>query len=103
MQLLVPFYRHILVAAARALAQLGSSERWTVLSVAVTSLLATALLFVSVYRKNATMAGLIEISYPIFIVLFTWVLFREVHLTWTSALGGLLIVAGAVIVILSSR
>ena len=30
--LLVPFYRHILVADARALAQLGSSERWTVLS-----------------------------------------------------------------------
>ena len=71
--------------------------------VAVTSLLATVLLFVSIDRKNATMAGLIEIWYPIFIVLFTWVLFREVHLTWTSALGGLLIVAGAVIVILSSR
>ena len=103
MQLLVPFYRHILVAAARALAQLGSSERWTVLSVAVTSLLARVLLFVSIDRKNATMAGLIEISYPIFIALFTWLLFREVHLTWTSALGGLLIVAGAVIVILSSR
>jgi drug/metabolite transporter (DMT)-like permease len=101
--LLVPFYRHVLVADARTLAQLGAGERWTVLSVAVTSLLATVLLFVSIDRKNATMAGLIEITYPLFIVLFAWLLFREVHLTWTAALGGLLIMAGAAIVIAGSR
>ena len=86
--LLVPFYRHVLVADARTLAGLSAGERWTVLSVAVTSLLATVLLFVSIDRKNATMAALIEITYAIFIVLFAWLLFREVHLTWTSALGG---------------
>ncbi len=101
--LLVPFYRHILVADARALAGFGAAERWTVLAVAGTSLLATALLFVSIDRKNATMAGIIESSYPLFIVLFTWLLFREVHLSWASAIGGLLIMAGALIVILSSR
>ena len=101
--LLVPFYRHVLFADARTLAQLGTGERWTVLSVAVTSLVATVLLFVSIERKNATLAGLIEITYPIFIVFFAWLLFREVHLTWTSALGGLLIMAGAGIVIAGSR
>ena len=101
--LLVPFYRHILVADARTLAQLGTGERWTVLSIAVSSLVATVLLFISIDRKNATLAGLIEITYPIFIVLFAWLLFREVHLTSTSALGGLLIMAGAAIVIAGSR
>jgi drug/metabolite transporter (DMT)-like permease len=101
--LLVPFYRHILVADARTLARLDAGERWTILSVAVTSLLATVLLFVSIDRKNATLAGLIEITYPLSIVFFTWLLFREVHLNWTSAFGGLLIMAGAVIVIVSSR
>ena len=65
--LLVPFYRHVLVADARTLAGLSAGERWTVLSVAVTSLLATVLLFVSIDRKNATMAALIEITYAIFI------------------------------------
>ena len=73
------------------------------MSVALSSLLATVLLFLSIDGKNATMAGLIEISYPIFIVLFTWLLFREMHLTWTSALGGLLIMAGAAVVIVGSR
>jgi drug/metabolite transporter (DMT)-like permease len=101
--LLVPFYGQVLLADARALAQLGAGERWTVLSVALSSLLATVLLFLSIDGKNATMAGLIEISYPIFIVLFTWLLFREMHLTWTSALGGLLIMAGAAVVIVGSR
>ncbi len=57
--LLVPFYRHVLVADARTLAQLGTGERWTVLSIAVSSLVATVLLFVSIERKNATLAGLI--------------------------------------------
>lgn len=101
--LLVPFFGQVLLADARTLAQLGAGERWTVLSVALSSLLATVLLFLSIDGKNATMAGLIEISYPIFIVLFTWLLFREMHLTWTSALGGLLIMAGAAVVIMGSR
>jgi drug/metabolite transporter (DMT)-like permease len=74
--LLLPFYRHPLVADARTLAQLDAGERWTVLSVAVTSLLATMLLFLSIDRNNATMAGPIKISYPLFIVFFTWLLFR---------------------------
>lgn len=101
--LLVPFFGQVLLADARTLAQLGAGERWTVLSVALSSLLATVLLFLSIDGKNATMAGLIEISYPIFIVLFTWLLFREMHLTWTSALGGLLIMVGAAVVIMGSR
>jgi drug/metabolite transporter (DMT)-like permease len=101
--LLLPFFGHVLLADARSLAQLGAGERWTVLAVSLSSLLATVLLFLSIDGKNATMAGLIEISYPIFIVLFTWLLFREMHLTWTSALGGLLIMAGAAVVIVGSR
>jgi drug/metabolite transporter (DMT)-like permease len=101
--LLVPCFRHVLVADARVLAQLGTGERWTVLSIAVSSLVATVLLFISIDRKNATLAGLIEITYPLVIIFFTWLLFREVNLNWTSAFGGLLIMAGAVIVIASSR
>jgi hypothetical protein len=63
--LLAPFYRHMLVADARTLVQLDAGERWTVLSVAVTSLLmATVLPFVSTNSKNATLGGLIEISSP---------------------------------------
>ena len=41
------------------------------------------------------MAGLIEISYPIFIVLFTWLLFRDAPLDLDLRPRGPLIMAGA--------
>lgn len=99
----VAFFPHVLAADARKLGQLEAGERWTILSLALTSLLATLLLFVSIEQKNATLAGLIEITYPLFVVLFSWLLFRQLHLNAGSVMGGILIVAGAVIVIISSR
>jgi drug/metabolite transporter (DMT)-like permease len=48
--------------------------------------------------KNATYANLIEISYPLFTVLFTYLFFRTVHLDWITALGGLMIISGALLI-----
>lgn len=48
----------------------------------------------SIMGKNATVAGLIEISYPIFIILFSYLLFKENHLTVATALGGALVFIG---------
>ncbi|MEZ5813507.1 MAG: EamA family transporter [Alphaproteobacteria bacterium] len=48
--------------------------------------------------KNATYANLIEISYPLFTVLFTYFFFRTVHLDWITALGGLMIISGALLI-----
>jgi uncharacterized membrane protein len=77
--------------------------RWTILALALTSLLATVPLFVSIEQKNATLAGLIEIAYPLFIVLFSWLLFRQLHLDAGSLVGGILIVTGAILVSVSGR
>jgi len=96
-------FPRMLVADVRQLARLDPGERWTILALALTSVLATVLLFVSIEQKNATLAGLIEISYPLFIVLFTWLLFRQLHLNAGSLAGGILIVIGAILVIVSSR
>ena len=52
----------------------------------------------SITSKNATLAGLIEISYPLFIALFAYLLFRESELNSGTALGGLLIFFGVAIV-----
>src|SRR5258708_5694310 len=38
----------------------------------------------SITHQNATLAGLIEISYPIFIILFTYLIFREAHLNMNT-------------------
>lgn len=48
----------------------------------------------AIQQKNATYAGLIEICYPIFTILFSYVIFNELQITYRSAIGGLLILAG---------
>ena len=52
----------------------------------------------AIQNKNATVIGLIEISYPLFIILFSWLLFRTYHLSWHLALGGVLVIAGISII-----
>jgi drug/metabolite transporter (DMT)-like permease len=54
----------------------------------------------SIQAKNATLAGLVELSYPIFTVLFSYILFKKWHLTPLSMAGGVLIMVGLVLVAL---
>ncbi len=49
--------------------------------------------------KNASHVNLIEITYPIFTVLFTFLLFKTVHLNWASAFGGIMVISGAILMI----
>lgn len=66
--------------------------------VCVAFVLATFLIMLSVSAKNATLATLIEVSYPLFIVIFSWVLFREFHLNAVTLAGGLLILGGVALI-----
>jgi drug/metabolite transporter (DMT)-like permease len=73
--------------------------QWVWLAVAVVATTAgNFLIFLAIAGKNATLASLIEITYPLFVALFAWVLFRDAQLTWPTALGALLILAGVVVI-----
>lgn len=48
----------------------------------------------SISTKNATLAGLIEISYPVFIALFAYILYRENSINTTTLVGASLIFIG---------
>ena len=76
----------------------GWPERLWLLAPAVTSLLGSVLLFAAIGSKNATLASLIEISYPAFVALFAWLLFKEVHLTPSALLGGALVMSGVILI-----
>ena len=52
------------------------------------------LILLSIGLKNPAVSSLIEITYPFFTVLFVWLLFGEMHLTWATGFGSLLIFAG---------
>ncbi|MEK6550303.1 MAG: EamA family transporter [Pseudomonadota bacterium] len=97
--LILPFvYRTVLhdVGVWRALEW---GERLLILSLALTSLLGAVLLFYSIAGKNATLAALLEITYPLFVALFAWLLFREVHINASVVLGALLVFAGTALII----
>jgi len=65
--------------------------------------LGNLLIVSSIKSSNATWAGLIEITYPLFIILFGWLLFREHHLTPGVIAGGGLIFAGVIVISLAQK
>ena len=92
-----------LAADWRALAVLPVGERWLIGLIAVTSLAGTVLLYLAVRGRNATLASLIEISYPAFVAVFAWLLFREWQLNAGVLFGAVLVVTGSVLIIVNSR
>lgn len=64
----------------------------------LTFALANVLSFYAIQAKNATLASLIEVSYPLFIVIIAWVLFRENALNISVLIGGSLIFTGIFII-----
>lgn len=59
-----------------------------------------AMLFIanSIKDSNATVAGLIEITYPVFIIIFSYFVFGDNHITPSITIGGILIFAGVVVI-----
>jgi drug/metabolite transporter (DMT)-like permease len=50
---------------------------------------------------NAVVASLVEMSYPLFVVVFSWLLFSEIKFNYLTAIGGILIFIGIFLVIKS--
>ena len=75
---------------------LFTSNRTLVLVIAIVVAFNVANMFIvlSIGDKNATLSGLIEISYPLFIAIFSWLLFKENNLNAGAVVGGFLILTG---------
>jgi drug/metabolite transporter (DMT)-like permease len=97
-----PLFYKTLASDYRTLAIMAWPERSVVLALGLTSFGATALLFLSIGSKNATLASLIEISYPVFVAMFSYLLFREIQVNASVLLGGLLVFAGVGLIILNN-
>ncbi|MBP9669415.1 MAG: EamA family transporter [Candidatus Pacebacteria bacterium] len=80
-----------MIAASRSLLFL-------VLAGMCTFVVAELLIWYSIAESNASLAALIEISYPIFTILFAYLLFKEVQISIMSAVGGLFIFIGVTII-----
>ncbi len=101
--LLAPFFYRPVLNDMHVLAGLDWASRGMILVLALTSLCGTVFLLFAISGKNATLAALIEISYPVFVALFAWLLFREIHVTANVLAGAALVFAGVTMIILASR
>ncbi len=102
MLLAAPFYYPQLTADAGMIARMNWVERLPILLIPLTSLAGAVLLFLAISDKNATLASLIEISYPVFVVFFAWLLFRQVHLNASVLAGAAMVFAGVALIILNN-
>lgn len=64
---------------------------------------AVVLICTAIQAKNATLSGLIEMSYPIFVALASWLVFRENQISLSVVIGGALIFAGAFVIYYFNR
>jgi drug/metabolite transporter (DMT)-like permease len=71
---------------------------WLVVLGIIAFSIANVLICMAIQDKNATFSALIEITYPLFIALTSWLVFGEGELTWSTGIGGLLIFAGVSVI-----
>ncbi|MCW8852787.1 MAG: DMT family transporter [Gammaproteobacteria bacterium] len=100
---LMPMFLRDVARDVEVFKLLPTNEQWLVAAIGLTSTLGAVLLYLSVNSKNATLASLIEITYPVFVVLFAYLFFRQVHVNTSVILGGLMILVGAGLIIYNNQ
>ena len=101
--LLMPVFLRDLAHDLDAVRALPGAEQGMIAAIGLTSLLGAVLLYLSIAGKNATLASVIEITYPVFVVVFAYLLFRQVHLNASVVIGGLMVMAGAGLIIYNNQ
>lgn len=99
MVLLAPIFYKSIVQDYSIFIKLATLDKIQILTIMLTSISATMFVFMAISAKNATLASLIEISYPVFVALFAWIVLRENHITPTVLAGALLIFSGVGLII----
>ncbi|MDH5484554.1 MAG: DMT family transporter [Gammaproteobacteria bacterium] len=100
MLLLLPVIHQKILTNLVTLWHSGNDIRLSVIVLIFTAIIAANLLYIAMQLSpNATVAALLDITYPVFIAIIAWLLYRENHLDWTVLLGGALIFSGAILIV----
>lgn len=101
--LLTPFFMGQLSTDMHTFRGLSLSEQAMISVTGFTSVIGAAFVFLAIGSKNATLASLIEITYPLFVAFFSYLLFRQMHLNTSVVIGGLLVLAGTGLIIYNNQ
>jgi len=101
--LVMPLFLKTLGDDIETVKAMPSSEQWVILSLGLIGLFGEVMVYLAISGKNATLASLIEMTYPLFVVLFAYVFYKQVHVTTSVFIGGLMILIGAGIIIYNNQ
>lgn len=95
----LPFWYKVLIEDIQNIVAAPTAIKASVVALMFTSILGTIAVYKAVHTSNATLASLIEITYPIFVALISTYLFHQDHVTLPVGIGGGLILLGTSIII----
>ncbi len=101
--LVMPLFMKTLSEDVETVKTLPASEQWIIVSLGLIGLFGEVMVYLAISNKNATLASLIEMTYPLFVVFFAYLFYRQVDVTPSVFLGGLMILLGAGLVIYNNQ
>lgn len=101
--LVMPIFIHTLDKDIQSWKNLPTSEQWIIACLGLIGLVGEVLVYIAISGKNATLASMIEMTYPVFVVLFAYVFYRHMHVTPSVFVGGLMILIGAGLIIYNNQ
>jgi drug/metabolite transporter (DMT)-like permease len=97
--LVMPLFLKTVSSDIETVKSLPVSEQWIIAALGLIGLFGEVMVYLAINGKNATLASLIEMTYPVVVVLFAFLFFRQMHATTSVFLGGLMILTGAGLII----
>jgi drug/metabolite transporter (DMT)-like permease len=97
----LPFWYKTLVQDVQSIMVAPTSIKMSVAIIMFTSILASIFVYKAIGSSNATVASIIEITYPLFVAIVAFFLLQQTHFNAQVLIGGALILTGVVLVILS--
>lgn len=73
--------------------------KWQLVIALITAFGGVFFINMAIYLRNASTVSFVEISYPVFVVFFTWLFFREINLNFYSAIGAAMIMLGSMLIL----
>jgi drug/metabolite transporter (DMT)-like permease len=97
--LAIPLFLNTIRNDIETVRTLPTSEQWVFAVLGLIGLFGEVMVYTAITGKNATLASLIEMTYPLFVVIFTYVFYKQMYITPSVLVGGLMILVGAGLII----
>ena len=101
--LVTPLFLKVISDDIETVKSLSVSEQWIIASLGLIGLFGEVMVYLAISGKNATLASLIEMTYPLFVVIFAYVFYKQMHVTASVLIGGLMVLVGSGLIIYNNK